>query len=195
MERGLKYNEAVNITKEEMAAYKAEEAAKAAAKAEQGTALVEGGADVGRTTAGSASEGPQARGAGARAGSGGAGAWDEGLYTGESPINKAGRVRGEIEMVYDAEKGVWKSPVQTGRASSFAAGEAAGQRWLGPKVLEVGGKLLRAAAPLLEAMAVVDTIMIAGTMANNFIATLDEPFRKAQLEKEGARWVAGRLAK
>jgi hypothetical protein len=175
-----------------MAAYKGEEAAKAAAKAEQGTALVESRAGGGRTTAASATEGAQARGAGA--GSGGAGAWDEGLYTGESPINKAGRVRGEIELVYDAENGVWKSPVKTGRASSFAAGEAAGERWLGPKILEAGGKVLRSAGPLLEAMAVVDTVMIAGTMANNFIATLNEPFRKAQLEKEGARWVGERLA-
>lgn len=141
--------------------------------------------------------GTATRGAGASAGGGGAStAWDENLFTGKSPINKSGRIPGQIEMVYDAKNGVWKPAVPSGSASSFASGaEGAGQRWLGPKVLNAGGKVLNALGPVTKIMTAIDAARLGGTMAKNFTDNLNQPFKENRAIDQAARDMANDLAK
>lgn len=194
IERGLKNNEAVSISKAEMDAFKAEEAAKAAPKAGQGAAVAKSDASAGGPSTGSTAGDARSGGNGSK----GSTAWDEELYTGKG-VNKSGRVPGDIEMVYDAEKGLWKPKFPSGSGSSFApAAEEAGERWLGPKILDAAGKVLKplgkALGPVLKGVEIIQTVQLAGTMANNFIDTLNQPFMEAQKEKQGARWLGERYA-
>lgn len=121
------------------------------------------------------------------------------LADAEDPFRAGGGAKGpqgprDVNMVYDAEKGVWK-PAARGAAEGVAgAGEAAGERWLGPKILEAGGKLLKPLGPLLKGVEILQTAEMGGTMAKNFIDNLNQPFMEEQKEKQGARWVGERLA-
>ncbi len=152
LDRALKNNEAVNISKEEMAAFKAEEAAK------NGSSLTKAGGE-GTTAEGIA---------------GGAG--------------KAG------EVAFDPKTGMWK-PVSSGGVTAGEALEGAGQRWLGPKILETGGKILEVAHPVLQVMTAIDVARLGGAMANNYIDFLNQPFAKEQKDKQAAKWLAEDLIK
>ena len=99
---------------------------------------------------------------------------------------------------FDPKTGGFKPGVPSGGISSFASAEGAGQRWLGPKILDGVGKVLRAAEPILgPAMTVLeikDAAQAGAWLAQNFIDTLNQPFMNAQKDKDAAAWVAQRLA-
>ena len=102
---------------------------------------------------------------------------------------------GDIEMVYDAEKGVWKQAAR-GAAEGAAGARRSGRGAMaGPKILEAGGKLLKPLGPLLKGVEKLSKPWSwRGTMAKNFTDNLNQPFMEAQKEKQGARWVGERLA-
>ena len=146
-----------------MAAFKAEEAAKAAAKS--GSPSGPGETTLGKTGASS----------------------NTNAIPGETGTGG--------EIVYNAKTGKWRPKVPSGSGSSFApAGEEAAERWLGPKILEAGGKVLKPLGPVMKGVEIIQVVQLAGFMANNFIDNLNQPFADAQREKAGARWIAERYA-
>ncbi len=189
LQQGLDNNQAINISKEEMAAYKAEEAAKAAAGTSNETASVPKTQTDGSTSAGTEN--------------GSSTNWDDQRFAGKPGINKDGSIpnsgegnagapspKGDIEMTYDAGSGKWIPKPISG------AGEAGeiGERYLGPRIIEAGGKILKPLEKIAPVLEGVQAGEAGGQLAQNFVDNLNQPFMQEQKEKDGARWQGDRYA-
>jgi beta-lactam-binding protein with PASTA domain len=102
--------------------------------------------------------------------------------------------------VYDAKEGVWKRAGRAagegaGASAAREAGEVIGERWLGPKILDAGGKVLRVAQPILHILTAVDVARLGGAAASSYIDFLNQPFAKEQADKKAARELGEEFAK
>jgi hypothetical protein len=136
------------------------------------------------------------------------GGWDEQRFEVKPGINKDGSIpnngpgnagapqpKGDIEIVYNAGTGTWKPkpPTAGGAGVAGEAGEI-GERYLGPQIIEAGGKIVKTLTPLLPIVEGIQAGEAGGQLAQNFIDNPNQPFMEQQREKDGACWQGDRYA-